>query len=174
MGCGSSSVDEVLPDNFSARLRWRRAVQNFKRGAIVDDTRVNQVLKAALCTPTSFDMRPFHIIVVTNQEQKDQLKRVSWHQKQVSDCSHLLIFCARRDYPEKVTEYVQKGLAADDYIRNIKAVAASTAAGVSPPISEDAFSPLALEWASQQTYRALGFALSACTELQLPSCPLGR
>jgi len=51
-------------------------------------------------TASSFGLQPWKLIVVENQEIKDSLVEHSWGQKQIADCSQLLVYCARDNFDE--------------------------------------------------------------------------
>ena len=78
-------------------LNWRYATKKMKTESIPQE-KVDRIIEAARLAPTSSGLQPFEVIVVTNQELKDQLRKVSWDQSVVSDCSHLLIFAAWDTY----------------------------------------------------------------------------
>ena len=58
-------------------------------------------MEAARLAPTSSGLQPFEIIVISNQEIKEQIKPHAWNQQQITDCSHLLVFAAWDNYTEE-------------------------------------------------------------------------
>ena len=81
----------------------------------------------------------------------------------VSECSNLLVFCARNDASESVERFLvasKIGTNAPSYADSIRA----TLSG----LDEKAF----LEWSTNQAYIALGMGLAACAEQRLGSCPM--
>lgn len=81
------------------KLNWRYATKAMN-GEAVSEVKINTILEAASLAPTSSGLQPFEIIVVKNQEIKDNIKEVAWNQTVVSDCSHLLVFAAWDTYTE--------------------------------------------------------------------------
>lgn len=81
------------------KLNWRYATKAMN-GEAVSEVKINTILEAASLAPTSSGLQPFEIIVVKNQEIKDNIKEVAWNQSVVSDCSHLLVFAAWDTYTE--------------------------------------------------------------------------
>ena len=59
---------------------------------------MERILEAARLAPTSSDLQPFEIIVVTNTAVREQIKPIAWNQAQVTDGSHLLVFAAWDNY----------------------------------------------------------------------------
>ena len=86
-------------------LNWRYATKAMN-GTKVAEEKVDIILEAARLAPTSSGLQPFEIIVVTNQQVKDELKVAANNQSVVSDCSHLLVFAAWDTYtPERINTF---------------------------------------------------------------------
>ncbi|WP_276166697.1 NAD(P)H-dependent oxidoreductase [Zobellia alginiliquefaciens] len=82
------------------KLNWRYATKAMN-GKTVPQEKVDRILEAARLAPTSSGLQPFEIIVVKNQELKEQIKPVAWNQSVVTDASHLLVFAAWDTYTEE-------------------------------------------------------------------------
>lgn len=78
-------------------LKWRYATKKMNR-KVVEQDKIDRIIEAVRLAPTSSGLQQFELIVVTNQELKDQIRAVSWNQSVVSDCSHLLVFAAWDTY----------------------------------------------------------------------------
>jgi nitroreductase/dihydropteridine reductase len=144
----------VKQNTFLNNLEWRRAVKHF--GDTPIDT--SAVLKAIINAPSSFGLQPYRIIAVRNSDLKKQLQAVCYNQSQVSECDTLFVFCARRDLERRSEEYIRAIQADAVLIDMIKTFITNLSDKVG--------------WAIRQTYIALGFALAACAELKIASCPM--
>jgi len=82
------------------KLNWRFATKAMN-GQKVPQEKVDKILEAARLAPTSSGLQPFEIIVITNQEVKEQIKAHAWNQPQITDSSHLLVFAAWDNYTEE-------------------------------------------------------------------------
>ena len=82
------------------KLNWRYAAKAMN-GQKVPQEKVDKIVEAARLAPTSSGLQPFEIIVITNQEVKEQIKPHAWNQPQITDCSHLLVFAAWDNYTEE-------------------------------------------------------------------------
>ncbi|MGI9526795.1 MAG: nitroreductase family protein [Weeksellaceae bacterium] len=72
-------------------------------GKKVDEEIVEKILEAIRLAPTSSGLQPFEVFVVTNQEVKEEIKKIGWNQQPISACSHLLVFAAWDNYtPERI------------------------------------------------------------------------
>lgn len=81
------------------KLNWRYAAKAMN-GEKVAQEKIDNIIEAARLAPTSSGLQPFEILVVTNQEIKEQIRPVSWNQSMITDCSHLLVFAAWDTYTE--------------------------------------------------------------------------
>lgn len=81
------------------KLNWRYAAKAMN-GKTVPQEKVDAIIEAARLAPTSSGLQPFEIIVITNQELKEQIRPISWNQSVITDCSHLLVFAAWDTYTE--------------------------------------------------------------------------
>ncbi|BDS12417.1 nitroreductase family protein [Aureispira anguillae] len=79
------------------KLNWRYATKAMN-GKKVAQEKIDNIIEAASLAPTSSGLQPFEIIVITNQELKEKIRKISWDQSVVTDCSHLLIFAAWDTY----------------------------------------------------------------------------
>ncbi len=81
------------------KLKWRYATKAMNR-QVVPQAKIDNILEAISLAPTSSGLQPFEVYVITNQEVKDKIKSIAYHQSVVSDCSHLLVFAAWDHYTE--------------------------------------------------------------------------
>jgi len=82
------------------KLKWRYAAKAMN-GKKVSQEKIDNIIEAARLAPTSSGLQPFEILVITNQEIKEQIRPVSWNQSMITDCSHLLVFAAWDTYTEE-------------------------------------------------------------------------
>jgi nitroreductase/dihydropteridine reductase len=145
--------------SFLSNLKWRRAVKHFAPVSVTQPAPdITPILSAACEAPTCFGLQPFKILVVTNAEARTRLAPVCYNQPQVTECTHLLVFCARNDLEVRLEEFV----------------AATGTPEAGKTIIENMISHLShpVHWAKHQAYIALGFALAAAAELKIATCPM--
>lgn len=150
--------------SFLSNLEWRYAAKKFDTTKKVSDDDMNKILEAIRLTPTSFGMQPYHFYVVTNEEKKQAIEAAAYHQPQVSTSSHLIVMCARNDLMAVKDEYFDAMSGGSNEVREKLAGFEQMVTGFLPNASP--------EWAKKQVYIAQGFALAACAELQIDSCPM--
>ena len=163
-------MQPISPATLLDALNWRYATKVFDPAAkIAPETW--QILEASLVlTPSSFGLQPYRFIVVTDAALKARLKQASWGQGQMLDCSHVVVFTARREMTEADI---------DHYIQRI-----STVRGVQPgelapykammvgKLVEGTRTKSAAEWAADQVYIALGQFMTVAALLGLDTCPM--
>jgi nitroreductase/dihydropteridine reductase len=150
---GSPTLVPKSAGGFLNNLEWRRAVKHFGNKSI--DT--TKIIEAIVAAPSSFGLQPYKVIAVRNPELKEKLRAVAYNQTQVTECDTLFVFCSRSDIELRAEEYINTTGA--ETMRDMLTGFIS-------------YLPDKLAWATRQTYIALGFALAACAELQIPSCPM--
>jgi nitroreductase / dihydropteridine reductase len=79
-------------------LNWRYATKKMDPTKAVPLEKVERILDAARLAPTSSGLQPFEIIVITNMALREKIRPIAWHQTQITDCSHLLVFAAWDNY----------------------------------------------------------------------------
>jgi len=156
--------------SFINNLNWRYAVKNFDSSKNIKPEDLDKILYAIKLTPTSFGLQPYHVYVISDKETKEKIKKHSYNQKQITDCNYLLVFCAKSDVQKRTGEYIK--LANKDKILDEKAKMKAFETMVRGFFATRMTSGFALNWAQKQTYLALGFALAACSELKIDSCPM--
>jgi nitroreductase len=150
--------------SFLSNLEWRYAAKKFDTTKKVSDDDMNKILEAIRLTPTSFGMQPYHFYIVTNEEKKQAIEAAAYHQPQVSTSSHLIIMCARNDLMAVKDEYFDAMSGGSNEVREKLTGFEQMVTWFIPHASP--------EWAKKQVYIAQGFALAACAELQIDSCPM--
>lgn len=95
----SSLPTIIITMELLEKLNWRYATKAMN-GEKVAQEKIDRIIEAASLAPTSSGLQPFEILVITNQDIKDQIKAIAWNQSVVSDCSHLLVFAAWDTYTE--------------------------------------------------------------------------
>jgi nitroreductase len=152
------------------QLRWRYAVKKFDpaRKIPADDWRALE--EVLVLTPSSWGLQPWKFFVVSDQALKDQLVPISWNQRQLADCSHVVVFAIKKDlattdidrYLERMAEV--RGGPVEQLAGFRKVLVGSLAP---PPPDFDLN-----EWATRQVYIALGNFMTSAAVLGIDTCPM--
>lgn len=145
--------------SFLEYLKWRRSEKGFLPADTVHHPPdINPILNAAMEAPSCYGLQPYKIIVITSDTVKRALSTVTYNQPQISQCTHLLVFCARTDLEDRIADYARRTGIREEMVNTLNEIVAS----LSHPT----------HWAKHQAYLALGFALAAATEKKISTCPI--
>jgi nitroreductase len=154
--------------SFISHLEWRHATKGFDPKKKVSDDDAKKILDTIRLSPSSFGLQPFHVEVVTDQALKEKLQPHAWHQKQIITCSHLLVFVAHNNMETRIDDYFNLATGGNADARG----ALKDYEGMMRGFFTQKSAEQKTHWAQNQTYLALGFALAACAELAIDSCPM--
>ncbi|MBD0835071.1 NAD(P)H-dependent oxidoreductase [Aestuariibaculum suncheonense] len=151
------------------QLKWRYATKKFDTNKKLSPAKLDTLKQAFNLTATSFGLQTIKLVIVENQSLRESLLVHSYHQRQVTDASHLLVICIQ----ENVLEHdVVK------YYNNIKDIR-NTSEDILKPYREDlikTMSKMSVEqrqqWSKHQAYIALGNLMTVCAVENIDSCPM--
>lgn len=147
--------EKPVCSTFLKNLDWRRAVKKFAPGA-VDYEPILQAIRSA---PSSFGVQPYHVVILTNKQLKEDIKPHCFGQEQVTSCDVLLVFCAIKHVDARADQYIKES--DSESLRPVLTEFLKTKS------EEDK-----ITWAKKQAYIALGYAMAAASELKIASCPM--
>lgn len=151
---------------FQDLVMERYATKKFN-GETISKEKVDKLLELIIYAPSSFNLQPWKIKIVTDQETKGKLSPLSWDQPQIKTCSHLLVFCADiniKTLIDKLENLMIKNGSKKESIAEYIGVMRSFEEGMSDEKK--------LSWAQRQLYIALGNAMNGAKELGFDSCPM--
>ncbi len=150
-------------------LKWRYATKNFDASKKVSQQDIDYIKEAVQLSASSYGLQPYKILEIKNSELRKELKPLCWNQSQITDASHLFIFCNYVSVNDKnVDELIllkakTSGLEAD----NFNGYGEFVKGKLKEKSATETF-----HWSAKQTYIALSNALNACAELQIDSTPM--
>ena len=149
-------------------LHWRYATKKMN-GAKVPQEKVDYILEAARLAPSSSGLQQYKLIVISDQALLAKIKGLAYHQSQITDCSHLLVFVAWDGYShERVSNVFNYTMDERNLPHSNMDAYKSNLLGML-----DAATP---EWqahhAAKQSYIALGLAMAAAAEQRVDATPM--
>lgn len=160
----------IKNENLLAALNWRYAVKKFDAERKISGEDWEMLKRTLLLTPTSYGLQPYKFIIITDQETKEKLVPTAWGQKQISDCSHLVVIAAKTELTaEDVEHYINRVVEVREVTRESQEDFAQILQGFTQKLRDDGKT---IEWATRQAYIALGFLLEAAALIQVDSCPM--
>lgn len=160
----------LSPEELLNALRWRYAVKGFDPNKKIPSNTWSALETSLQLTPSSYGMQPWKFLVVQNEELRKELRAASWNQKQVTDCSHFVVFT---HHPDVLEADVTRFLDAFSSARNIPRDSLTRYGQV---ISGDVISgpraSMIQEWTARQCYIALGNFMTSAALLGVDTCPM--
>ena len=144
----------------------RYAAKKFD-GRKIPNEKVNSLLEMIRLAPSSFNIQPWKIIVISDRSLKEKLAPSSWNQPQITSCSHLLVFCADKDVAGNIAKLENLMISSGAKPESIKEYIAMMR-GFEEGLSDER----RVSWAQRQTYIALGNAVNGAKSLGFDSCPM--
>ncbi|MBK8093867.1 MAG: NAD(P)H-dependent oxidoreductase [Verrucomicrobiaceae bacterium] len=148
-------------------LQWRYATKAFDPAKKIPADTWSRLEESLVLTPSSFGLQPWKFLIVQDQELREKLVAHSWNQRQVADCSHLVIMAVRKQLsPQDIDAFFTRmvevrGGTADALMAYRKMVDGAHAQGF-----------MSTEWAKKQAYIALGQFMTACALQRIDTCPM--
>ena len=84
-------------------LNQRRAVKQFDVEHEINDEQLQELFEPVLLTPTSYNLQHYRFVVVRSKERKLELCEASFNQRQVSDCSAVIVVTSKLSAHEDAT-----------------------------------------------------------------------
>ena len=155
--------------NVIDQYKWRYATKIFDAKKKISDANIELIKDSISLAPTSYGLQLFKTIIVEKKEIKDKLKKASFNQSQISDASHIFVFC-------NSTKIVEDDI--DNYIKNKAAIQNKTINEINgygdflkDTLLKKEHRKISI-WTANQVYIALSHLLTFCPSLGIDSCPI--
>ncbi|QIE58790.1 NAD(P)H-dependent oxidoreductase [Rasiella rasia] len=151
------------------KLAWRYATKKFDISKKLSEEKLHILKEAFNLTATSYGLQPLKMVVIQNQEVKEQLVPITMEQQQVADASHVLVLCVERTLSKSYIE---------EYFNRVAAIRNTPKAILQPfeTFLVDSFSEKdtleVRQWMEKQAYIALGNLLTVCAYEGIDACPI--
>ena len=150
-------------------LQWRYATKKFDTTKKVSKNDLNKLQEAVQLSVSSYGLQLYKVLIIENLEIRAQLKPVSWNQSQITDASHLFVFCNYTDAtPEAIDAFIKQTAETRNLdLEQLNGYGDFIKSKLAEKSDEEKTS-----WLKSQTYLALGNLLNACAELKIDACPM--
>lgn len=150
-------------------LNWRYATKRFNDEVVLEDEQIQSLIESIRLAPSSYGLQPFHVHVISDRDTLLSLTPASYGQPQIAECSHLFVFSTINKIDEA---YVDEFVATIASVRNVDVAHLQTYGDTMKGFLSTMDDEKKKEWATRQTYLAMGFMLAACADAQIDSCPM--
>jgi nitroreductase len=93
-------MEAIKNEKLIEALKWRYATKKFDASKKIDAQTWNALEDSLVLSASSYGLQPWKFLVVTDKSVMQKLTPVSWGQKQVEDCSHLVVFAVKEKMDE--------------------------------------------------------------------------
>jgi len=148
-------------------LQWRYATKKYDSSKKVAQEDIEFIKEAVRLSASSFGLQPYKVLEVSNPQLREKLRAVSANQSQVTDASHLFVFCNKTSVTDEEIDQEMRLRA------SINEGEAEKLVRYGEFLKNSMKKMSALEmyhWTAKQTYLALATAVAACAELKI-DCP---
>jgi len=155
----------ALVDN----LKWRYATKIFDPTKKISKEDLNKIMRTVQLSASSYGLQLYKVLIIENRDLREKLKPVSWGQNQITEASHLVVFCNYTEVEDKhIDEYMElKAKTEKLKIAELKDYGDFVKEKIGDKSKDER-----INWTARQTYIALGNLLSACAELKIDACPM--
>ncbi len=150
-------------------LKWRYATKKYDATKKVSSEDIDKIKEAIQLAASSWGLQLYKVMDVKDLAIRESLKPHSWGQTQITDASHLFVFCSHTAVSDQDT---------DDYIAlksEVQGIPAEDLKGygdfMKMKINEKTPEQI-IPWTEKQTYIALGKALAAAAALKIDTTPI--
>jgi nitroreductase len=163
-------MSNITNEQLLAALNWRYATKVFDATRKIPADIWKTLEQSLVLTPTSYGLQPYKFLVINNPVRRAELLPHSWNQKQVVDASHFVVFTARTEMKESD---VDKLIKRTTDLRKLPADALNAYRGMMlGDVVNGPRGKIAHEWATRQTYIALGNLMTCAAVIGVDACPM--
>ncbi len=151
-------------------LRWRYATKKFDPTRKIPADTWHALEQALVLSPSSMGLQPWKFIVVQEPARRERLAAASFGQRQPVDCSHFVVFAARRgldgsDIERHLVRTAEvRGVSRESLTGFADMLHGGTGKGREQGILDS--------WMAHQVYIALGSFMTAASILGVDTCPM--
>ncbi|HYF36098.1 MAG TPA: NAD(P)H-dependent oxidoreductase [Prosthecobacter sp.] len=160
----------TTPNDLLSALNWRYACKVFDPAKKIPPETWAALEQSLVLTPSSFGLQPWKILVIQDQELRERLVAHAWNQRQVADCSHLVVLAVPKVMDEA---HIDANIAR---MIEVRGGTADALMGFRKMLVKfrDQFeqSGELSNWAKLQAYIALGQFMLSAALLGVDTCPM--
>lgn len=158
------------PSDILSALKWRYACKVFDSAKKIPAETWAALEESLVLTPSSFGLQPWRFIVIQDTALRERLVPHAWNQRQIADCSHLVIMAVPKVMPEA---HIDANLMRMAEVRGGTPDALMGFRKMLTGFRDSMETKGELEpWAKLQAYIALGQFMLAASLLCVDTCPM--
>jgi nitroreductase len=171
--CDSLCLSHMTPvsvQSLSEALHWRYATKKFDPAKKIPAETWSALEEALVLAPSSYGLQPWKFVVVDDAATKKMLSSAAHGQHQPVDCSHFVVFAARKNLgATDVDRFIER-------VAEVRSVSTESLKGYADHIkvsADHAHKAGILDaWMARQVYIALGQFMTSAALLGVDACPM--
>lgn len=150
-------------------LKWRYATKKMDATKKVSEQDIDCIKEAVQLSASSYGLQPYTVLDIRDSELRKEIHPMCWNQSQITDASHIFIFCNHNKVDEQDVDSLirLKSETNEVPIEKISGYGDFVKGKLKEKSEIEMF-----HWSAKQAYIALGNALTACAELNIDSTPM--
>ena len=150
-------------------LKWRYATKKMDATKKVSEQDIDCIKEAVQLSASSYGLQPYTVLDIRDSELRKEIHPMCWNQSQITDASHIFIFCNYNKVDEQDVDSLirLKSETNEVPIEKISGYGDFVKGKLKEKSEIEMF-----HWSAKQAYIALGNALTACAELNIDSTPM--
>lgn len=164
------SMNTLSPSALLESLKWRYATKQFDPAKKIPADVWTALEEALVLTPSSFGLQPWKFIVVENPALRQSLVAASWNQTQPVDCSHFVVFAAKKNVDEAhIDHFLDRQIAVRGGTKDVLAGYRNVMVSF---VAQGAKEGWLRDWAVRQAYIAIGNFMTSAAVIGVDTCPM--
>jgi nitroreductase len=160
----------VSTHTVSEALHWRYATKKFDRSRKIPAATWAALEEALVLSPSSYGLQPWRFVIVQDEATRQRLSAAAWGQTQPLDCSHFVVFAARRKLD---AGDVERFLSRISEVRGVPVDSLRGYGDIMSGFAERGRKAGTLDaWCEKQAYIALGQFMASAALLGVDTCPM--
>ncbi len=162
--------DLMNTEKILSALEWRYACKVFDPSRKIPVDQWAALERSLVLTPSSFGLQPWKFLVIQDAALREALVAPAWNQRQVADCSHLVVMATLKSMPEShIDANIQRMIEVRGGTPEALLGFRNMVAGFRQNGEREGW---LRDWAKQQAYIALGQLMLAAALLEIDTCPM--
>jgi len=151
------------------QMNWRYAVKKFDQTKKLTEDQIHFLLESTDLSATSFGLQPYRVLLIENSEVRAKLSPAAYHQSQITEASHLVLFAASTNLDDA---YVDRFVDLIAKTRNIPHESLHEYTGAMKHHVSSKDLAARISWSARQAYIGLGTLLETAALLHIDACPM--
>jgi nitroreductase len=164
------STGPISDSQLLGQLHWRYAVKKFDPSRKLSAEHLKTLEEAVRHAPSSYGLQPWKCLVIGDAALRAKLRPAAYNQPQVTDASHLAVFCYKKTVTEADIDAYMKRIA------EVRGMPVESLDGLRQHMVGDLVQGprhhIIDVWTSRQVYIALGTLLTSAAMLGIDAGPM--